>query len=92
MPIWSPTDVPVSFYGLKRPRAQSSSASSGHGQGQQILKVAELPLQKSFQNFGRVGNSICSFKLVGLSEGLVLFRCPCVGWDKSCSSGNQNYY
>lgn len=79
VPIWSPTHVPVSFYGLKRPRAQSSSVSSVHGQGQQFLKVAELPLQKSCQNFGEMGNSVCSFRFVGLSEGLVLFGCPCVG-------------
>lgn len=50
--------------------------------GTQILKVAELPLQKSCQNFGEVRNSVCSFRLVGLSQGFVLFGCPCVG---SCS-------
>lgn len=47
--------------------------------GTRILKVAELSLQKSCQNFGKVGNSVCSFRLIGLSEGLVLFGCPYVG-------------
>lgn len=46
------------------------------------MKVAELLLQKSCQNFGKVENSVCSSRLVGLSEGLLLFGCPCVG---SCS-------
>lgn len=82
VPIWSPTNVPVSLYGLKRPRTQSSSVSSVHGQGHKFLKVAELPLQKSCQNFGKAGNSVCSFRLVGLSQGLGLFGCPCAG---SCS-------
>lgn len=50
--------------------------------GTHLLKVAELPLQKSCQNFGELGNSVCSLRLVGLPEGLVLFGCPCVG---SCS-------
>lgn len=44
--------------------------------------MAELPLQKSCPNFGEMGNSVCSFRLIGLAEGLVLFGCPCVG---SCS-------
>lgn len=74
-----PSGAPLVSQGLSVPKSLQSHLSMARDT---VLEVAELPLQKSCQNFGEVGNSVCSLSLVGLSEGLVLFGCPCVG---SCS-------